>query len=125
MKNRKNAHRNHKNDAEHAPIDLDALRDLFGNDPDCEKKLFDIFFSTSDESLEHLESALKNKCVNQWRNAAHKISGSAANMRAKKLAEICAAAEKNFDHGDTTIKRQNLNAIQKEINAIKTYMKFR
>ena len=101
------------------PVDLPALRDLFGNDPEDEKMLFDLFFTTSNEALENLKQAIDNDDNEQWRKAAHKIKGSAANMRAENLASICAEAEKNYEYSDK--KDSYLKNIKKEIQNIELY----
>jgi PAS domain S-box-containing protein len=101
------------------PVDLPALRDLFGNDPDDEKMLFDLFFTTSDEALKNLKQAMDTNDNEQWRKAAHKIKGSAANMRAENLAAICTEAEKNYEYSDK--KDHYLTNIKKEIQNIELY----
>lgn len=84
----------HNNTVEE-PIDLPALRDVFGADPDDEAMLFDVFFETSLEDLQKLEQSLESNDIEAWTNAAHKLKGSAANIRAKPMAEACLQAEKN------------------------------
>ena len=100
------------------PVDLPALRELFGSDSEDERMLFDLFFTTSDEAVESLKGAIDSDDNQRWRKAAHKIKGSAANMRAEKLAFICAEAEGMYQ---ATIQTKNslLNSIQNEIAKIK------
>jgi PAS domain S-box-containing protein len=99
------------------PVDLPALRELFGDDPDDEKMLFDLFFTTSYETIENLQDAINNDDNEQWRKAAHKIKGSAANMRAEKLATICTKAEGGYQ-ATAQIKNNFLDAIRNEIKKI-------
>jgi len=103
------------------PVDLAELRDLFGDDPEDEKMLFDVFFQSTEESLSNLENAINDNEEDDWRKAAHKLKGSAANMRANELAAMCADAEKKHN-ADTDQKTNHLNAIKQEIELIKSFL---
>lgn len=103
------------------PVDLPALRDLFGDDPEDEKMLFDLFFSTADEALNNLQQAITENDNEKWRKAAHKIKGSAANMRAENLAAICTQAESDSDATQDQ-KDVLLKDIQDNITRVREYL---
>lgn len=106
--------------SEDCPVNIEELRDLFGNDPDDEKMLFDLFFTTSQEAMDALSSAIANKDNEHWRKSAHKIKGSAANLRANNLAEICSKAEQD---SECTIeeKKTHLNKIEQELEIVNDF----
>jgi hypothetical protein len=99
------------------PLNLDELRELFGDDPDDEKMLFELFFTTAQESVENLQMAINDNDHEKWRKAAHKLKGSAANMRAEPLAKICADAEQNCEDFD-----QKLTHIKNHIDELQSFI---
>jgi len=106
-----------QNQHEIPPVNLDELRELFGDDPDDEKMLFDLFFTTAEESIENLQIAIDENDNEKWRKAAHKLKGSAANMRAEPLAKICTEAEQGYKDSE-----QKLTTIKDKIHDLKSFI---
>lgn len=55
--------------------------------------LIDLFISHSEEILAKLKAASAGEDVNGMRQAAHSLKGSAANMGAEPLRELCSQLE--------------------------------
>lgn len=75
------------------PVDLTHLRELTGGDLGIEKKLFDIFISSGKECIKKLESNCVDGQNIEWRRETHALKGSAINIGAEKLANICEEAQ--------------------------------
>jgi HPt (histidine-containing phosphotransfer) domain-containing protein len=103
------------------PVDLTSLREMIGNDIELEKSLFELFITSSDESIAQLEqSCTEGENIN-WKNHAHAFKGSAANIGAGKLAEHCGTAQKLFN-ASATEKQQILHDIKAEYAITKTFL---
>lgn len=81
-------------------LDWERLRMFTEDDPDEERALIEMFTTHAEESLD----VLKMQCLagdnEEWRKAAHKLKGSAANLGANILSEECLEAEKAFELGE-------------------------
>lgn len=78
-------------------MDWERLRMFTDGDSEEEKALIDMFVTYAEESLDVLKNC-KDGEDEDWKKAAHKLKGSAANLGAQHLSEICFEAEKGFDH---------------------------
>lgn len=97
-------------------MDWDHFRMFTDGDVDEEKQLISMFMSYATESLHDLKKNIETKDTEQWRKAAHKLKGSAANLGAKPLAEACHAAE--LTHNDPTQDKLEIyNRIQNFFDA--------
>ncbi len=78
---------------------LDRARlELFTDgDPDEERALIEMFTTYAEESLEILQAECDSGDNEIWKKAAHKLKGSAANLGAELLSDICYTAEKSFE----------------------------
>ncbi len=78
-------------------MDWNRLELFTEGDPDEERELINMFTTYATESLD----ILKQNCIDgvneDWKKAAHKLKGSAANLGAEILADICFQAEQSFD----------------------------
>lgn len=72
-------------------LDIAALRALTDGDYEFEERLKNHFVQTLAECMSALRSAVSDV---QWQQAAHRLKGAAASLRAAKLAQLCAEAEK-------------------------------
>ena len=99
------------------PIDMEHLKIFTDGDAEEEKELFKIFFEQAELSIADLENSCDKVGNDNWQSAAHKLKGSAANLGANNLAEICKQAEHNCS---TTAdeKLTMLGAIQKELEVM-------
>lgn len=91
-------------------LDWDRLRMFTDGDPEEERQLVEMFITYAEETL----AILKERCVDgadeEWKKAAHKLKGSAANLGAQALSDKCFAAEKEFD-SDSGHKKEILENI--------------
>ncbi len=84
-------------DSSEVPIDIEHLQMFTDGDPDEEKQLLDLFFEQVDLSIAELEKSCAIDDNEEWRKAAHKLKGSAANLGANSLCGVCEEAENRFE----------------------------
>lgn len=78
-------------------IDLPHLEIFTEGDLDQEKMLADIFLKVGTQSLDMLKSSSESKTKNDdWKNAAHRLRGSAAQIGAHGLSALCHTAEQGY-----------------------------
>jgi len=104
------------------PVDLVHMRMFTDGDQVIEKELFSIFVTQAELNIQSLEnySDAQEKAEN-WRKAAHKFKGAAANLGAHALSEICSTAEKEFEKSIPN-KQQILGAIKEEYSNVKEFL---
>ncbi len=90
----------------------------FANNEEDLHQLVSLFIQQSEESI----NTLKNNCTDGkntvWVEAAHKLKGSAAAARAKKLESLCAKAQK-MESATTRERKAMLNEISAAYNKVK------
>lgn len=104
------------------PVDIIHLETFTDGDKDVEQQLFSLFLEQADISLSRLRDAISSHDNEEWRSASHKFKGAAANLGAKKLSEICHAAESAFLQ-TADAKIGILNAIQAQYEEVQFYLK--
>ncbi len=77
-------------------MDWERLRMFTDDDPEEEKELIDMFVTYAEESLDILKARCQDGEDDEWKKAAHKLKGSAANLGAKALSDVCTEAEQAF-----------------------------
>ena len=83
-----------------------------------EKTLISTFFASALQSLEELRSSVVDpKISTNWRLAAHRLKGTAAQIGAQRLSECCEAAEASFQ-ATTQDKRRLLLGVEIELAEI-------
>lgn len=75
-------------------IDWDRINIFTDGNEDEEKELITMFIHYADETIEMLNVAKYLSDNEVWQKAAHKLKGSAANLGANCLSNICYKAEK-------------------------------
>lgn len=75
------------------PINVLHLVSFTDNDPMIEKELFSLFSEQALIGMEKLKQTCDNGEDEEWKKAAHKFKGAAANMGATILANLCFEAE--------------------------------
>ena len=103
------------------PVDLSHLRSLFDNDPATEQKLFNVFLRQASELLHMLEVSCGENQMNEWRQAAHKLKGSSANLGAHALSDLCNKAEHSYA-APKSEKQKSIDDIQKELASVKAFL---
>ncbi|MGH1456841.1 MAG: response regulator [Alphaproteobacteria bacterium] len=102
-------------------LDMDHLNMFTDGDPDEERQLLDLFFDQVELSLMALNEGCVNDDPEEWKKAAHKFKGSAANLGATALCGSCENAEKNFNEG-LDAKKSMLIEINAQVLALKRYL---
>lgn len=105
------------------PIDMEHLSMFTDGDPEEEKELFDLFLEQAELSVSDLASTL-SATPEEWRQAAHRFKGSAANLGASVLASLCKKAEEECE--STVIDKESpLNSISGELDHIRQFIERR
>jgi HPt (histidine-containing phosphotransfer) domain-containing protein len=105
-----------------APVDLTNLREMTDGDEETEKMLFEEFFLSAEECI----LTLKNNCTDganeTWRAGAHALKGTAINLGAFRLSDLCKKAQE--DHAAALSEKQTLlREILGEYRSVKTFLK--
>jgi CheY-like chemotaxis protein/HPt (histidine-containing phosphotransfer) domain-containing protein len=103
------------------PIDMAKLRSIFDGGAEEEQELFEIFMTSAKDCVLNMQNALQANDEELWRKAAHKLKGSASNIRAAQLTEFCAEAEKNFNASEKD-KCDYLNKIKSALNDVEIFI---
>jgi len=91
-------------------MDWEHLNMFTDGNKEEEAALFEMFRSYAEQSLQDLKASVSEGQGEQWKNAAHKLKGSAANLGAVFLANCCEEAEQGFD-GKMEAKKEMLKNI--------------
>lgn len=91
-------------------MDWERLEMFTDGDPEEEAALIDMFTCYAVESIETLKQECGAGANEEWKKAAHKLKGSAANLGAQKLSDFCYAAEKGYAE-DEALKARLLENI--------------
>ncbi len=78
-------------------MDWEHFRFFTDGNPEEERQLITLFTVYAEESLQIMRFSCTDGENEQWRKAAHKLKGSAANLGAAILSEACAQAERARD----------------------------
>ncbi|MCB1782510.1 MAG: response regulator [Alphaproteobacteria bacterium] len=78
-------------------MDWERLEMFTDGNSNEEKALIGLFTTYAVESLDTMRSECKDGPNAEWKKAAHKIKGSAANLGAQVLSSVCYEAELAFD----------------------------
>ena len=79
-------------------VDLEHLELFTEGDLDLEKTISDAFFSQGQECLDVMAAHIDEKNSNDdWKSAAHKLKGSAAQLGASPLSEVCSKAQEIYE----------------------------
>lgn len=99
-----------ESEADKMVVDWDRIAMFTDGNAEEEKELIDMFILYADETLQILNENRSGGTCEVWQKAAHKLKGSAANLGAKTLSDVCYKAEKASD-ADNTVKDQLFGAI--------------
>lgn len=78
-------------------MDWEHFRFFTDGDPEEERQLITLFTVYAEESIQIMQFSCTDGENEQWRKAAHKLKGSAANLGAATLSRACALAESARD----------------------------
>jgi len=103
------------------PMNLELLRSISEGDTGTEKELVAIFVEESDANLKGLQENCRDGTHAQWVEFAHTMKGSASNMGADALSQLCKQAQHSEDSAD--VRSVYLRKIEKEYLMVKDYLK--
>jgi len=99
-------------------MDWDRLELFTDGDPEEEKMLINLFVTNADETIELIKQQIDTGNSEEWENATHRLKGSAANLGAKNLADICSKAEESSTESKEA-KQLLFRSIQASYNEIR------
>jgi HPt (histidine-containing phosphotransfer) domain-containing protein len=82
------------------PVNLEGLHQVTDGDAEAEKELTAIFVEQGDTNLLGLQANCRGGQHVMWTEIAHMLKGSAANMGAFQLSQLCDEAETITDSAD-------------------------
>ena len=104
------------------PVDLEHFNFMFeDSDPEEIKELTNLFDEQALLSIAELEKHCRDGEQEDWKKAAHKLKGSAANLGAIYLAKACEDAEQNLSAPQAE-KTEILRTIQSEFKRLQNYL---
>ena len=103
------------------PVDLTNLREMTDGDTELEKELFAEFFKSSADALETLARHCTDGESKPWYAAAHALKGSAYNLGAMPLGDLCKKAQEG-DAANKAEKQQILESIKQEYEKVRQYL---
>lgn len=78
-------------------IDLSNLREMTGGDAELERELFAEFIRSGAEFVQTLAASTDDAHRAQWRACAHAFKGTALNLGASHLGDLCKQAQDGFE----------------------------
>jgi len=102
-------------------IDWERLQLFTDGNPDEEKALIEVFIASAGEAIATIKQHIETQDNEEWEITTHRLKGSAANMGAKNLSDICDEAEKAYMENAQT-KRILFNSILTSYNKVRDAM---
>jgi len=97
--------------AEPAEVDLAALRELTGGDPEFERELVETFITSGDQCLAEIVSALDASDLDTIGKRAHALKGASANIHAHTLS----AAASSLEHAARANALSEVDALVRQL----------
>jgi len=104
-----------------SPVDLTDLRSMTDGNKELELALFEEFYSSTEACLAILEAQCSDGQNETWRSNAHALKGTAYNLGAMALGDLCKKAQ-DEPAASGSDKRALLTRIQAEYAQVKTYL---
>jgi PAS domain S-box-containing protein len=76
-----------------ACVDLREMRTFCEGDKNAERELIDVFIKQSALNLDVMAANLRDGANEAWVDAAHMLKGGSSSIGARRLSELCAAAQ--------------------------------
>lgn len=87
-------------------IDINRIRDIFGNDKKSIISFFDTFMNSTSIALDEINDSIKTKDTSALKQHFHKLKGSAFNCGIVKMGDICADAEIHLEKNNWSYLNQ-------------------
>ena len=104
-----------------SPLNLDHLRGFTGENKEEMRQLCSIFLDQAATLITTLAKSCKEDQYKQWRETAHKLKGSAANINALALSALAEEAERDDDAAEAE-KARKISAMQKQLEVVRDYL---
>ena len=102
------------------PLDTDRLAMVAENEEE-KAMIMGLFFRIQKDAMNIMQESRRNAEINHWKNAAHRLKGSAANLGMRKLSYLLEKAETGMaDSYDA--RTELLREIEHEVQRIKGFM---
>jgi PAS domain S-box-containing protein len=109
-----------------SPVNIVQLEVLTDGDPAQEKLFVDVFFEANEPVLEILRQHVLGKNTDDtWKAAAHKLKGSAAQLGASRLAELCREGQERYNILTAEQKQTLLAKIEASFQQVKDFFERR
>ncbi|MDC3413497.1 response regulator [Terrihalobacillus insolitus] len=95
LKKEQNTDDQHTEKNSEAPIDLEKLKSVYGDDNDAIKEFLNVFVTTTPELLDQLQNYLQMQDSKQASKAAHGLKGSSAVVEATQMVSLSNAIEQS------------------------------
>ncbi len=106
---------------EDTPVDMEQLRNFTDGDLEEEQALFGLFLDQTYNLITVLEQNTEIEGADAWQSSAHRLKGSAGNLGAMRLHELCKRAEQH--HTDSRVQKIDmLIEIKSEINRVEGFI---
>lgn len=103
------------------PVDLTNLREMTDGDKELEQELFAEFFNSSASAIETLGQHCADGESKPWYSAAHALKGSAYNLGATQLGDLCKKAQES--HAASKMEKQQMcDGIKQEYEKVRQYL---
>lgn len=103
------------------PVDLTNLHEMTDGDRELERELFKEFFSSSVDAIATLAQHCMDGESKPWYSAAHALKGSAYNLGAMSLGDLCKKAQEGYAASKTE-KQRMYEDIKQEYEKVYRYL---
>ena len=104
------------------PVDLNALKELVGDDPAVLREVLQDFRVSVARIVADLRTACAAGQTRAAGGAAHKLKSSARTIGAFTLGELCADMERAGDAGDSAALAERLPLFNAEMTVVDAYL---
>lgn len=102
-------------------VDLTNLRSMTDGDKDLEMSLFQEFYISSEQSLQTLAENCTDGQNETWRATAHALKGTAYNLGAQLMGDLCKKAQDN-PAASGVDKKALLDILEAEYAKVKEFL---
>ena len=106
-----------------APVDLEALGELVGDDAAFQRELVETFIASGDATLAHIVDALAAGDFAALRKSAHSLKGASANIRAGDLSLAARQLESRAASEDANACREQLESLRAQFERTRDYLR--
>ncbi|MBF0444063.1 MAG: PAS domain S-box protein [Magnetococcales bacterium] len=107
---------------EQAPIDINQLRQLFGNDDGMIRELLQHFIPSSEELLGRLWEASQNQHAEELTQAAIELREACTNLGAANMAQLARKAEQAVEKNDWETAQETMDALNSAFDKIENFV---